>query len=235
MEMHKKILIMASALVIFTAAAGVKAAVFDFANIADGVASSATLDSYTGSVGPGPFTGELGAAVMNFSSGGFNLTATGVSVTGAQYNPYLDSSWFHNGGGGQGGLGVCANLNTANHCSPSSDDNVTLGEVLVLEFGSKVTITDITFRNGEHNPTFDPNAVFGLVIDGFDQGPQSLVNLFTIDLTGKKFELSNIAPNQDADPFRFYISTMTVVPVPAAAWLFATGLIGLVAVARRRI
>ena len=214
---------------------GVNAATFDFANIADGTPSSATLDSYTGSVGPGPFTGELGAAAMMFSSDGIGLTATGFSTAGATYNAYLDSTWNHSGGGGQGGLGVCATVSASKQCTPSSDDNVTLGEVLVLEFAQTVTITDITFINGAHNPTFAGDAVFGLIIDGVDQGNQSLVNIYSTSLTGKKFQLINDYPNLDTDLYRFYVNTMTaVIPVPAAVWLFGSGLLGLVAVARRR-
>ena len=233
--MFKKLSITTVALTTCIASFAVHAATFDFANIADGAASSATLDSYTGSVGPGPFSGELGATAMNFSSDGIGLTTTGFSTSGATYNAYLDSTWTHTGGGGQGGLGVCANLTTAKQCSPSSDDNVTLGEILVLEFDQVVTITDITFINGEHNPTFAADAVFGLIIDTVDQGSQTLTNLYTTDLTGQKFSFINDQPNLDSDPYRFYINTMTaVVPVPAAVWLFGSGLLGLVAVARRR-
>ena len=232
--MFKNISITACALTVAITSFGADSATFDFANIADGVPSSATLDSYTGSVGPGPFTGELGAAAMNFSSDGIGLTATGFSTSGATYNAYLDSTWTHGGGGGQGGLGVCANLNLARQCAPSSDDNVTLGEILVLEFEQLVTIS-ITFINGAHNPTFAADAVFGLVIDGIDQGNQPLTSLFTTRLTGKKFELINDAPNLDTDLYSYYVNPMTaVVPVPAAVWLFGFGLLGLVAVARRR-
>jgi hypothetical protein len=43
----------------------------------------------------------------------------------------------------------------------------------------------------------------------------------------------------EAGPFigynaNFDMTTLTVVPIPAAAWLFGSGLLGLVGVARRR-
>jgi len=62
-----------------------------------------------------------------------------------------------------------------------------------------------------------------------------LINLFTVDLSGTVFELSNINTNT-TNPYQFYIETMdvTAVPVPAAAWLFASGLLGLVGIARRK-
>lgn len=211
-----------------TLSAIASATTFDFAAIADG-------DSTYGFTG-----GEFGAPSITFVKDGISVDAMGVDViTGATYNAYLDSTWTHSGGGGAGGLGVCKDLNAGNHCDPGSDDNVTINENLLLDFGSAVTISELTFRNGEHNPSFAIDATFDLVID---RGllteltaTYSLENIFTMDLTGTTFEFLNLNPT-DTDDYRFYISVMevTAVPVPAAVWLFGSGLLGLAGIARRR-
>jgi hypothetical protein len=36
-------------------------------------------------------------------------------------------------------------------------------------------------------------------------------------------------------PFYFKLSSASIVPFPAAAWLFGSGLIGLIGVARRKV
>lgn len=206
-----------------TVSAVASATTFDFAAIADG-------DNSYGFTG-----GEFGAPSITFSKDGLTLVATGADAnTGAPYNAYLDKTWTHSGGGGQGGLGVCKVL-SGDQCTPGSDDNVTIAENLTLAFDTRVTISETIFRNGEHNPTFDGTAIFDLIIDGGPAAQYSLVNIFTMDLTGTTFEFLNLNTT-DTDDFRFYISTMevTAVPVPAAVWLFGSGLLGLVSVARRR-
>lgn len=219
----KNKLILASAALVFAGNASA-IAIFDFENIADNETHLATLVSFTGSAA-GDFTGERGATEMNFTSGGIGLTVTGTDTAGnATYNAYLDK--------GNAGLGVCKIL-SGDQCSPSSDDNVTPGEVLVLSFDRKVTITDTTFTNGSHGTSFLGS--FDLTIDGVFDATYSLVHLFGMDLTGTVFELSNINTTA-TNPYQFYIETMdvTAVPVPAAAWLFGTGLLGLAGVARRK-
>lgn len=203
------------------------AASFNFADIANG-------DSSYGATG-----GEYGATSIDFVKDGISLTASGSDVvSGAIYNAYLDSSWTHSGGGGNGGLGVCKEL-SGDQCNPGSDDNVTINENLMLTFDGQVIISEITFRNGEHNPVFASDATFGLVIDrglgSESSSTYSLEYIFSTSLTGSTFEFLNLN-TLDTDDYRFYISAMEVsaVPVPAAVWLFASGLLGLIATARRK-
>jgi len=224
----KNKLILTSAALLLTA--NTSAATFDFENIADNESPTATLDSFTDNpVGP-LYTGERGAFEMNFSSGGINLTATAKSNDGNDepYFAYLDA--------GNAGLGVCKNAtggSTEDQCNPSNDDNVTPGEVLVLEFDQKVTITDTTFRNGGHGDSF--SGTFDLTIDDVDLGPFDLEYLFTTHLTGTTFEFSN-ANLSETNEYQFYIETMEVaaVPIPAAAWLFGSALIGLAGIKRKK-
>lgn len=199
-----------------------QAAIFDFAAVADG-------DSSYGLPG-----GEGGAASLTFNKGGVSVTASGFNgLDGTPYYAYLDAT-FNNL---SGGLGVCMNLVTNAQCNPSSDDNVTTNETLRLVFDQAVTINSTTFVNGNHGTNFTGN--FDLSIDGGTATTYSLTNIFAMDLTGTTFEFFN--PNVGAgsavsNDKQFYINALdvTVVPVPAAAWLFGSGLLGLLGMARRK-
>jgi hypothetical protein len=200
------------------------AVTFDFAAVADDLGDPLTTYGLLG--------GERGAAAFTFSSDGISVTATGFDgsvVSGQNYYAYLDS--------GNAGLGVCQVLVAANQCAPSSDDNVTTNESLLLTFNQVVTIDTTTFVNGNHGTTF--SEYFTLSIDGNAATMYSLTNIFTMGLTGTTFEFFN--PNTGgtstvSNDKQFYINTLevTAVPVPAAVWLFGTGLMGLVGVARRK-
>lgn len=231
-KMMKKLIIKGFATFALCLSVSAHAATFDFANIAEGLASSATLDSYTGSVGSGPFSGELGATNLNFSSGSIGLTAS-ANFGGGSIAAYLDSY----SGGKPGGLGACQNLTGGLQCNPNSDDNVTTNESLKLEFDQVVTINSTTFRNGNHGTSF--TGVFDLTIDGFTTFGITLAHLYNVPLTGTSFTFSN--PNVGggsgvSNDKQFYIETMEVaaVPVPAAVWLLSSGLLGIIGVARRK-
>ncbi|RKZ95375.1 MAG: hypothetical protein DRQ46_08580, partial [Gammaproteobacteria bacterium] len=93
---------------------------------------------------------------------GITLNATGqyTSDGGTSWinkYAYLDDHWS---GHGDAGLGVCQ-TNT-NSCG--SDDNVTYGEKLRLDFGQQVTVSEITMANGVHEALFTGD--FKLNIDG---------------------------------------------------------------------
>ncbi|NOQ16705.1 MAG: VPLPA-CTERM sorting domain-containing protein [Methyloprofundus sp.] len=163
------------------------------------------------------------------------MTATGFNTnTGAAYNAYLDA--------GNAGLGVCQTL-SGDQCAPSSDDNVTYQESLQLVFDQEVEITTTTFVNGEHKGVFNGN--FSLIIDGVAAVSHVLTPTFSTPLIGTTFVFSNLNGAFDATgdvEKEFYINALevnlapptTVVPIPAAAWLFGTGIMGLVGMAKRR-
>jgi len=190
------------------------AATFDFAWIADNVAP-----------------GEHGATTLNFNSGSLGLaaSATDVATEKAVYNAYLDE--------GNAGLGVCKSIDTNSQCTPSSDDNVTFGEVLRLDFSDEVLITSIAFLDGHHGTDFKGN--FDVAIDGGVFTSYALVDFFISGLQGQSFLFAN-NNNQGlgtrAYKEQFYISALSAsaVPVPAAVWLFGSALMGLFGVSRRK-
>ncbi|BCG63165.1 MAG: hypothetical protein methR_P0859 [Methyloprofundus sp.] len=196
----------------------------------------AIADNEPGGNTYGVATGEYGSPSMTFSQGGINVTATGYNTNtpSTEYNAYLDS--------GDAGLGVCKTLTRDSQCNPGSDDNVTFGESLKLVFDQKVEITTTTFVNGSHGTSF--NGLFDLSIDGTST-TETLVHSFAGPLIGTTFIFSNIntASKLISNDLReFYINTLDVklasapssVPIPAAAWLFGTGFMGLLSMAKRR-
>jgi hypothetical protein len=196
-------------------AVSANAAVFDFAAIADGDGSY------------GPDGREHGMSSFTFSKDGLSVTTTGFNTkTSDSYFAYLDS--------GNAGLGVCQQLNGDNdQCKVGSDDNVTFDESLKLVFDQSVTISETTFLNGQHGTTFTGN--FDLSIDGGPVTTIALANIFSTPLTGTEFIFSNPITG-GAPGEQFYISSLDVtpVPVPAAVWMFGSGLIGLGRFARRK-
>ena len=147
---------------------------------------------------------------------------------------------------GTAGLGVCkdavgapSGANTGsggNSCSPSSDDNVTVGEYLDFTFTESVLVENIWFNNN-HDGGFDGSDMVTIgvlsqglvsysVMTGLADGPNGIGSF----LMGPN-DILRVAYNNE----EFYVSGMAVsaVPVPAAVWLFGSALLGFVGYGRR--
>ena len=99
-------------------------------------------------------------------------------------------------------------------------DNFDLAE-LVIGADAHVFLSDI-WDNGNRNGSFGENEA--LYVDTlFFADASALLNL-----NGLNIYYNNLVGNTDQ------IINQTVVPVPAAVWLFGSGLIGLVGFARRK-
>ena len=115
---------------------------------------------------PGFSSGEFG--LDGTIGGGGNaevpIATTLTGYLGSANSPIVDAGAFAYLDGNSAGVGVCKVLTGADQCDPSSDDNVTSGEVLGVEFGdgNAYRIVSLEFR-GENHPN-DPS---------FDDGPDT--------------------------------------------------------------
>ena len=77
---------------------------------------------------------------------------------------------------------------------------------------------------------------FDIQLDWFGNGPLSTQALpLVVPVNTGEFDRSNINFPSDSERLSYKLTSMSAVPVPAAIWLFATGLIGLLGVTRRRM
>ena len=222
-----KKLLTAAAVAVGLALAPAQAATIDFANEADtngerGLAdgSSITIDGYDLTLityGGGPNSNGL------FGAGG---------------NPYLDA--------GNAGLGVCQVLDANDQCDPGSDDSIQLvnngteveGIGIFFDNGP-VTITDLLFIDGRHNPI---NAMNDGLVDVFlaPTATPTFTALFTdlismVTSGDPMFEDLGFIGFVFVDT-AFYVSSITVsdVPIPGAIPLLLSGIAGLGFASRKK-
>ena len=203
--------------------ASVSAATFDFISYADADADS---DSYY----------ERGYKDFGVTEDGITLHATGYYK---QKNKWANSNLYAYLDRGNAGLGVCHQVKGLNQCDPSSDDNVTHKEKLVLTFDQTVSLDEMSFRNGGHGTKFKGKFQLSILLNGIwgEWAKYDLDRNFTSSLLGEGFAFYN--PNKrNKNKYQFYIDTMTVssapstlavsaVPAPSSVLLLMLGLIGL--------
>lgn len=129
----------------------------------------------------------------------------------------------------------------ADTCANPDDEGSRPAGIFYFDFNTVITLESIDFFDVEtaENGTTDNNAIRLFDVDNNEIMPGSF---FTPDTGGdnmwdqlvfnvegvKRIEL-NLGGSGAIDNISF-----TVVPVPAAVWLFGSGLIGLIALARRK-
>jgi hypothetical protein len=206
-----------------------------------GSAGAATLD-FIGHIDnvSGERAVELAPSLNPFSSAYVPIATTAMGYSGSAATGITGSDPYAYFDRGQAGIGVCKVL-VGNQCNPTSDDNVTAGEILGLSWGTSVLLHSLSFR-GESHPSDPPF----LATDKFDYSIDGGVNWFTKTLLNAKsqgavdFGGVLLGANQEIllafNNEQFYVSAaeITAVPIPAAAWLLGSGLIGLFSIGRRR-
>ena len=219
-------------------AAGANAATLDFTVPTDGFTVESFINSpgsdASGAITGGQITGEAGFQQILLSTEGGNL---GVFINngGSAGKVYFDAD----SGGKPGGLGSCRTLDADAQCVPSSDDNLGLAEdeKIRMDFTNftgfiDAFFGDFTFRDNDHN------LIDGQVSVSHDGGSS------IISLTDGVGDFSIIGSsdflifNEDGgvgSTSDYYISAanLSAVPVPAAVWLFGSGL-GLLGGMRRK-
>ena len=123
-------------------------------------------------------------------------------------------------------------------CNLISPDNIqnNIGEPLIdMEFtgfdpAELLTIQDIDvdFASGSASD-FDPNNKLDVIL--FNNGPAVDNAVFSVTFSSGEV-LSMVLP--DGSDSASYTFELTAVPVPAAVWLFVSGLVGLVGMARNK-
>lgn len=169
---------------------------------------------------------------------GVNVTITGHATTDDDATQYAYLDW------GNAGLGVCrdvvnsSKVNTsntgsgANNCSPSSDDNVTVGEYLRFAFDYNVVITNFWFNNNHDGGMSlgDMVKIGGTdyaVATGYAGGANG-IGSFTV-AAGNYIDVAY-------SNTQFYVSGMEIrksVPESGSIMLLVLGVLSLIGVRRR--
>jgi murein DD-endopeptidase MepM/ murein hydrolase activator NlpD len=173
--------------------------------------------------------------------GGQPLTFGDLNVygylNGADANAYLD-------GGNLAGLGVCGTLLKAegangNWCDPSSDDNLQVNEVLEFVFDASKGIANVGI-NGPHQHANGKWITIWTDTGGWDslQVISDKITLGFYLTTLKIFGQGSYQDGQDwyrGSNTDLYVAGINEVPIPAAAWLFGSALLGLTGLRRRKV
>ncbi len=216
--------------------------VFDFANLkyiggvntgflpTDGIACSG------GDLCSSDITSSLDGD-LSFTNGGLTVHAQGSYNGGAYgFNAAIVQDHENSYNSKLSGIdAIGAGLGVYHKKNDTSDDNITLNEVIWLHFDQTIDLSSVGFRAEGHNTTgWISNATFQYSFDNSTWTPGLLptnVGQFALSHTGQDFYFRFGGTHAD----QFYISSMTVsaVPEPATYAMLLAGL-GLVGFSVRR-
>lgn len=171
--------------------------------------------------------GDTGAILYSGSIGVFTVNVTtGISkpLAASPQLMHLDNVSVSSGGAGQLEISV-----TDTGFGPTSDPfSLEIEATVIHTAGGQVSSFDAQILEGdpliaEYGGTAPPGPGPGI---GFDFCLDDANGQYACDAPGPKF-----SPPPDSGPFS---GSGPIVPIPPAVWLFGSGLLGLVGVARRR-
>lgn len=175
---------------------------------------------------------ERGGQPLNFG----DLNVYGYK-DGSAANAYLDS-------GNLAGLGVCGVLSsqvqtgTSNKCNPSNDDNLQANEVLKFVFDASKGIANVGI-NGPHRHANGEWVRIWTDTEGWDL-LQIASDKITLGFYLTTLKVFGTMTGALADKWgrgtttALYVAGINEVPIPAAAWLFGSALLGLTGLRRRK-
>lgn len=220
------------------------------------VQASTTYDFTSGGT-PSTETGSGFGNQLNFDTVVPELTVNAWGTTGNP-NSLLESGKIFRF---NTGLGACNRSEGVNCNSPDHQvDNIGDDDLVLFLFDQTVVFDNLVidpFGRQDRDVSFWTASLSPAQADLTDLDPATLINgssifgAMTIDNNPKSrkprtIELGGATGNAllfggklnagdyDNDAFKISSLTVTAVPVPAAVWLFASGLVGMVGVARRK-
>ena len=163
---------------------------------------------------------------------------------GGGASAYLDAGY-------QSGLGVCGDVflpgqtGGNNKCNPGNDDNLTVDEVLLFVFDTVKAIGEVNLF-GNHKGLIDGskvlvatdtngfqllNVIGGKIELGFSLTKLAVFGAFSNQAWGAGTDVWDVGKNHN----QLYVAGINEVPIPAAAWLFGSALLGLTGLRRRKV
>ncbi len=159
---------------------------------------------------------------------GLQLKVKAFSKSAASTHVYLDDL-----AGSSAGMGVCPELDAYSQCVKNSSIGRQDRERLRWNFSENITSITLEFDNTS-NGFISRKFQYKYNGDAWKTAITDASSLATLNFDGHADRIQFRAKGKGAKN-QFYIvnADVTAVPVPAAAWLFLSGLLGMIVISRR--
>jgi len=176
-----------------------------------------------------------GLSRFNFTVDGLRLRARAFTGSNNGKNVYLDDLLDGTGTAAIGGMGVCRQgLDADNLCTGNPILERNQRERLRWDFTEDISSITLGFLN-ETNGFINQQFQYKYNGDAWTTATTDIDGMVTLAFDGSSSRIQFRAKgNAEARQFYIVSADVAAVPVPAAVWLFASGLLGLVGVSRRR-